>query len=764
MKLLKLKKLLLPIVLPLALLAGQAQAAYIERFNQIAPGAMTFTGNAIGLDYRRPNANTPPGAGQAGAQSMGAFIQEGGTGQYGTHPIGTTGAWTNNRSGAVLRIPAGATVLHAELIWGGTSANGSQTALTTAEKNASVTFFTPAGSNSITPDPATAQETAAGNASYYVRSRNVTAMVAALGTGNIPISVGAIPALNGGSSQNTGSADPSGNNSGGWTLAVAYRSLSMPEQKLAIYVGAEAISGTSSATQPISNFCTAPAGAQSGRLMVSAFEGDAGIAGDYLRFGGTNPATNNLGGAGTNNATTNFFAAQINGDSGLLDTSGTFGTLNKTPGSSNGPGRHGYDIANVPLDSFLTSGMTSAYATAGSTGDAYMVNALGIQIKVGQPSFPTAVKTVDKTVAKVGDELLYTITLDNTTGTAQATNVRFFDSIPPGTTFVAGSFTQGGTAVPAANPTLAAGVSLPNIATGSSLVVTFKARVSSVPARPAPASYVNSARWTYDYVPCAGQPTISSEKITNPVTTTIARLAASKTVSPAGTQNAGSTLTYTITMTNDGLANSSGSTLVDAIPAGATYVAGSTKLNGVAVADNAGAMPFATAAAINSPGQAVGVLAVGASATVEFQVTINGNATGNIVNSATGDIDGAGASSDAPVSTPPVSTAVQPVANVAITKSNGSTSVISGNTTTYTIQVSNTGPSPANNTVVRDPLATGLSCTAVTCPPAGLTGGATCPTTLNMAALQGTGVTIPSLPANSSINLEVTCTVTATGL
>ena len=64
MKLLKLKKLLLPIVLPLALLAGQAQAAYIERFNQIAPGAMTFTGNAIGLDYLRPNANTPPGAGQ----------------------------------------------------------------------------------------------------------------------------------------------------------------------------------------------------------------------------------------------------------------------------------------------------------------------------------------------------------------------------------------------------------------------------------------------------------------------------------------------------------------------------------------------------------------------------------------------------------------------------------------------------------------------------------------------------------------------------
>lgn len=760
MKLPQLKKVLLPIVLPLALLATQAQAAYVQRFSTIAPGAMTFTGNAIGLDYLRPNNNTPPGVGVAGAQSVGAFIAAGSGAQFGTHPVGTTGAWANNRSTAVLRIPAGATVLHAELIWGGTYQLGNQATLTTTTRNGAVDFITPSGTNAVTPDAATAQE--AGN--YYVRSQNVTGIVQALGTGAISISVGKIPALNGGSANNTNAADPGGGNSGGWTLAVAYKDTTKEEHKMNIYVGAEAVSGTTSATQQITGFCTAPAGTQSGRLMVSALEGDAGITGDYFRFGGTNPATNNLGGTGTNNPTTNFFAAQINGDSGLLDTSGTFGPLNKTPGSANGPGRHGYDITNVPLDSFLTAGMSTAYATAGTTGDAYMVNALGIQIKVGQPSFPTAVKTVDKTVAKVGDELLYTITLDNTTGTAAATNVKFFDAIPPGTTFVAGSFTQGGTAVPAANPTLPAGVSLPNIATGASLVVTFKAKVTSVPARPAPASYVNSARWTYDYTPCTGQAVVNGEKTTNPVTTTIARLAASKTVSPAGTQNAGSTLTYTITMTNDGLANSSGSTLVDAIPAGATYVAGSTKLNGVAVADNAGTMPFATAAAINSPGQAAGVLAVGASATVEFQVTINGDATGNITNSATGDIDGPGTGSDGPVTTPPVSTTVQPVANVSITKDNSTTSVQSGSSTTYTITVSNAGPSPANNTVVQDPAVTGLNCTAVTCPAAGLTGGAVCPATLTIPALQGAGLSIPTLPSGSSVKLEVACTVTATGV
>ncbi len=335
----------------------------------------------------------------------------------------------------------------------------------------------------------------------------------------------------------------------------------------------------------------------------------------------------------------------------------------------------------------------------------------------------------------------------------------------PGTSFVTGSFTQGGTSMPAVDPTNAAGVALPDIATGSLLVVTFKAKVDTVPARPAVASYVNNARWTYDYVPCAGQPTINGEKLTNPVTTTIARLDSGKTVAPAsGAQALGATLTYSITMTNDGAANSSGTTMADAIPAGTTYVAGSTTLNGVAVADVSGAMPFATAAAVNSSTQAAGVIAVGATATVAFQVTINNTATGTIANSAVVDIDGPGVGSEPPVTTPPTSTTVQPSANISISKSNSATAVMTGSTTTYTITVSNAGPAAANNTVVQDPVATGLSCTAVTCPPAGLTGGATCPATLTIPALQGAGLTIPTLPSGGSVQLEVVCSVTATGV
>lgn len=741
----------------LVLAASTAQAAYTLRYSTIAPGAVTFTGNTIGLDYLAPNNNTPPGAGVAGRQSMGAFIAEGqpvGT-RFGTHPSPTTGNWTLNRSSAVLRIPAGATVLYAELVWGGTYTNGSQTTLTTAIRNGPVDFITPSGTNSITRDTATAQE--GGN--YYVRSQNVTSIVQALGTGNIPISVGKIPALNGG----TNAQDPAGSNSGGWTLAVAYRDITKDEHKMNIYVGAEAVSGTTTATAQVTDFCTAPVGAQSGRLLVSAIEGDSGIVGDGLRFGASNPPPVGNTLSGPNNAANNFFAAQINGDNGLLDTSGSFGSLNRTPGTATGPARHGWDIANVDLSPRLGAGQTVGYAQAFTDGDAYMVTALGLQIKVGQPSFPTAVKTVDKAVAKVGDELLYTITLDNSTGTAQATNVKFFDVIPPGTSFVAGSFTQGGTSLPAANPTNPAGIALPNIATGATLVVTFKVKVDSVPASPAPASYVNSARWTYDYVPCAGQPTVNGEKITNPVTTTIARMSVVKTVAPAaGAQAAGATLTYTITMTNDGLADSSGSTLVDAIPTGTSYVAGSTKLNGVLVPDVSGVMPFATSALVNSSGQAAGVIATGAAATVEFKVTINANATGPITNSAVTDIDGPAAVSQPPVTPPPTSTTLQAPANLTVSNSNGVTTLVSGTSTTYTLVVSNTGPAAANGSVVKDPTATGLSCTSVTC--TGTTGGAVCPATLTIAALQGAGLVVPTLPSASTVTLQVVCNVTATGV
>ena len=102
-------------------------------------------------------------------------------------------------------------------------------------------------------------------------------------------------------------------------------------------------------------------------------------------------------------------------------------------------------------------------------------------------------------------------------------------------------------------------------------------------------------------------------------------------------------------------------------------------------------------------------------------------------------------------------------ANLAITKTNGVNSVVAGSTTTYTITVSNGGPSDADGALLKDPLAAGLSCLQASC--TGVSGGASCPAagSVTIASLQGAGITLAVLPASSTVTFSVVCGVTATG-
>lgn len=98
-------------------------------------------------------------------------------------------------------------------------------------------------------------------------------------------------------------------------------------------------------------------------------------------------------------------------------------------------------------------------------------------------------------------------------------------------------------------------------------------------------------------------------------------------------------------------------------------------------------------------------------------------------------------------------------ANVVVTKNDGITSVNAGGTTTYTITVTNNGPSDANNTVITDPAAAGLSKTGT--PNCTASGGAVCPSITN-TALEGAGVTVATLPSGGSLSITLTANITAT--
>lgn len=100
---------------------------------------------------------------------------------------------------------------------------------------------------------------------------------------------------------------------------------------------------------------------------------------------------------------------------------------------------------------------------------------------------------------------------------------------------------------------------------------------------------------------------------------------------------------------------------------------------------------------------------------------------------------------------------VDVVALPQITKTNASSSVSPGDTTTYTITVTNTTGQTIASSVFRDPAVAHLSVSAVSC---SAQGGATCPPGVNVANVQGAGLPITNFPAGGSLVFTVDAAVT----
>ncbi|WP_310163311.1 prealbumin-like fold domain-containing protein [Pseudoxanthomonas japonensis] len=106
------------------------------------------------------------------------------------------------------------------------------------------------------------------------------------------------------------------------------------------------------------------------------------------------------------------------------------------------------------------------------------------------------------------------------------------------------------------------------------------------------------------------------------------------------------------------------------------------------------------------------------------------------------------------------------LADIEVVKSAASNPVASGGVITFTLVVTNHGPTAAGGAVLKDTPGAGLDCTTpsttFTC---AATGGATCSSaTVPVATLLGTGMTIPTLPSGGQVTATLRCTATATGL
>lgn len=111
---------------------------------------------------------------------------------------------------------------------------------------------------------------------FYVRSKDVTAQVRAAGAGEY--SVKKVPAVI--SDPSSLSTDTS---HAGWTLAVVYEDVSAPLRSLTLWCGSTAVSFAAGSTDvSVSGFLTPDTLPVSGKIFVSAQEGDA-VIGDFLR-------------------------------------------------------------------------------------------------------------------------------------------------------------------------------------------------------------------------------------------------------------------------------------------------------------------------------------------------------------------------------------------------------------------------------------------------------------------------------------------------
>ena len=200
-------------------------------------------------------------------------------------------------------------------------------------------------------------------------------------------------------------------------------------------------------------------------------------------------------------------------------------------------------------------------------------NTVNTNIVLGQL---TAVKTVDKLIATIGDILNYTVTITNT-GNSLSSDVFFQDTPSTGATFNVGSVIINGTSQSTFDPT--SGFSLGDISVGNVVTVQFSATVVSIP----PTNKVtNQATINFKYLVDPKQPPVNKTTTSNTVTTNIAvgNLSVTKAVNKAYA-TIGDTLTYTVVVTNIGNINATNVVFLDQTPANSTFTLGSVTINGV---------------------------------------------------------------------------------------------------------------------------------------------------------------------------------------
>ena len=282
-----------------------------------------------------------------------------------------------------------------------------------------------------------------------------------------------------------------------------------------------------------------------------------------------------------------------------------------------------------------------------------------------------------------GNTISWTVTVHNA-GPSDAREVTVSDTIPDGVTNASATITGGSTCVPAScavgtipsgnTATITVSGTVSSAFLGSSLVNT----VAATSASPDPNGGNNQAMWTTDV-------------------TTAAHLTVAKTVTPTPLVP-GRTASYLITVTNSGPSDAQADVVTDPLP------------DGMSVGP---AGPSSSQGSCRMVGRTascpLGVLPAGNRATITVPVVVDpGYASPSITNTATVSSPTPDTDPDPAGRTGSVTTEVTPLADLTLIKT-GPISVLAGNGVSWTLTLTNAGPSVARDVVITDPVPTAVT-------------------------------------------------------
>ncbi|MEP6790279.1 MAG: DUF11 domain-containing protein [Ramlibacter sp.] len=440
----------------------------------------------------------------------------------------------------------------------------------------------------------------------------------------------------------------------------------------------------------------------------------------------------------------------------FVSASGTTGATTLTSSSITGTSTFNGTVT-IPVNQTLTIVLRAIGASNGSlvnastvtaaanASDTNLTNNLGTATVVVGPSADLSVAKAASTPSLVvGGTTNFTLTFVNA-GPSAVTGALITDTLPSslGTlTFISATIANASTLTSSAiaGRVFTGTVTLP---VASTLTVVLRAVAGTIGA------VLNTATIA------APSGTTDANTANNTGTAIVnvgpqADLSVSKSVSPSVILD-GQTTLFTVVVRNLGPNTATGATFNDTLPSG---------LSGMTILATSSAGGATITAQASSSSQANATMTLPANSSISFSLRAIAGGVGQQVNAATvsapaGVIDPVSSNNSAFATvTIPVST------NLSISKTNTVSSVTSGSSTVYGITVSNGGPNSADGAVLIDPTAAGLNCSALTCSAAG---GAVCPSPVTVAALQGSGLTIATMPASSSVTFLLTCGISATG-